>query len=63
MGNVAKGKGKTRGKNGKTGKCAQNPQTAFKIMIIGDRQSFCVKADTFLSKRKLILNYSPNFSK
>ena len=37
MGNVAKGKGKTRGKNRKTGKCAQNPQTDFKIMIIGDR--------------------------
>ena len=37
MSNVAKGKGKTRGENGKTGKCAKNLQTAFKIMIIGDR--------------------------
>ena len=37
MGNVAKGKGKTRGKNRNTGKCAENLLTAFKIMIVGDR--------------------------
>ena len=37
MAMLPKARGKTRGKNGKTGKCAKNPQTAFKIMIKGDR--------------------------
>ena len=40
MSKVAKGKGKTHGKNGKTGKFAteqtMNRQTAFKITIRGD---------------------------
>ena len=43
MSNVAKGKGKTRGENGKTGKCAKNLQTAFKIMIIGDLKVFVLR--------------------
>ena len=42
MGKVAKGKGKTRGKNGKT----TNRQTVFKITIQWGCQCFSIKART-----------------
>ena len=56
MSKVAKGKGKTRGKNGKTEKRGEEPDndryTAFKITIRGYCLRFCIKAVTCIKKRK-----------
>ena len=56
MSKVAKGNGKTRGKNGKTEKRGEEPDndryTAFKITIRGYCLRFCIKAVTCIKKRK-----------
>ena len=56
MSKVAKGKGKTRGKNGKTEKRGEEPDndryTAFKITIRGYCLRFFIKAVTCIKKRK-----------
>ena len=53
---VAKAKGKTCGKNGKTAKCAEEQDNkltdSFKIMIWGNCKCICIRAGTCIKKRK-----------
>ena len=57
MSKVAKGKRRTRGKDGKTGKGAEEQDnestyTAFKVTIRSDCSCFFIKAGTCMKKRK-----------
>ena len=53
---LAKDKGKTHDKDGKTGKCAKKQDNelinSFQNYNLGDCQCFCIKAGTCIKKRK-----------
>ena len=55
FGKVAKGKGKTRGKDGKTGKCAEEQETNWQTAV---KITFCIKVGRCIHERKpRILHY------